>query len=149
MKIEGQTAWVTGGASGLGEATAHELARLGAKVAVMDVNLAQAEQVAAVLNERFGAGREVAEQGIHIGDRKGHGLAGGIAESQHQRGTRRGRADPRGDPRGLLARLHYDGPITEVQYWTSTATENAPTKRKEAREVRSMELGVMTPSRAL
>ena len=21
---------------------------------------------------------------------------------------------------GLLARLHYDGPITEVQYWTST-----------------------------
>lgn len=60
MKIEGQTAWVTGGASGLGEATAHELARLGAKVAVMDVNLAQAEQVAAVLNERFGAGRAVA-----------------------------------------------------------------------------------------
>jgi hypothetical protein len=31
---------VTGGASGLGEATARELARLGAKVAVLDVNLA-------------------------------------------------------------------------------------------------------------
>lgn len=47
MKIQGQAALVTGGASGLGEATARELARLGAKVAVLDVNLAQAEKVAA------------------------------------------------------------------------------------------------------
>jgi NAD(P)-dependent dehydrogenase (short-subunit alcohol dehydrogenase family) len=47
MKIEGHTALVTGGASGLGEATARELARLGAKVAVLDVNLALAEKVAA------------------------------------------------------------------------------------------------------
>ena len=47
MKIQGQTAIVTGGASGLGEATARELARLGAKVAVFDVNLALAEKVAA------------------------------------------------------------------------------------------------------
>jgi len=47
MKIEGQAALVTGGASGLGEATGRELARMGAKVAVLDVNLAQAEKVAA------------------------------------------------------------------------------------------------------
>jgi len=46
MNIQGQTALVTGGASGLGEATARELARLGAKVAVLDVNLALAEKVA-------------------------------------------------------------------------------------------------------
>jgi NAD(P)-dependent dehydrogenase (short-subunit alcohol dehydrogenase family) len=46
MKIQGQAALVTGGASGLGEATARELARLGAKVAVLDVNLEQAEAVA-------------------------------------------------------------------------------------------------------
>jgi NAD(P)-dependent dehydrogenase (short-subunit alcohol dehydrogenase family) len=47
MNIQGQAALVTGGASGLGEATARELARLGAKVAVLDVNLEQAEKVAA------------------------------------------------------------------------------------------------------
>jgi NAD(P)-dependent dehydrogenase (short-subunit alcohol dehydrogenase family) len=47
MNIQGQAALVTGGASGLGEATARELARLGATVAVLDVNLAQAEKVAA------------------------------------------------------------------------------------------------------
>ena len=46
MNIQGQAALVTGGASGLGEATARELARLGAKVAVLDVNEAQARQVA-------------------------------------------------------------------------------------------------------
>jgi NAD(P)-dependent dehydrogenase (short-subunit alcohol dehydrogenase family) len=47
MNIQGQAALVTGGASGLGEATARALARLGAKVAVLDLNLAQAEKVAA------------------------------------------------------------------------------------------------------
>lgn len=50
MKIQGQAALVTGGASGLGEATARELARLGARVAVLDVNLAQAEKVAAEID---------------------------------------------------------------------------------------------------
>ncbi|CAN7249839.1 SDR family NAD(P)-dependent oxidoreductase [Variovorax sp. LjRoot290] len=47
MNIQGQAALVTGGASGLGEATARELARLGARVAVLDVNTALAEKVAA------------------------------------------------------------------------------------------------------
>jgi NAD(P)-dependent dehydrogenase (short-subunit alcohol dehydrogenase family) len=46
MKIEGQAALVTGGGSGLGEATARELARLGAKVAVLDVNREGAQRVA-------------------------------------------------------------------------------------------------------
>ena len=47
MKIDGTAAVVTGGASGLGEATARELARLGAKVAVLDRNAELAEKVAA------------------------------------------------------------------------------------------------------
>ncbi|MGR4869173.1 SDR family NAD(P)-dependent oxidoreductase [Variovorax sp. LARHSF232] len=46
MKIDGQAALVTGGASGLGEATARELARLGAKVAVLDRNGELAQKVA-------------------------------------------------------------------------------------------------------
>jgi len=46
MNIQGQAALVTGGASGLGEATARELARLGAKVAVLDLNVALGEKVA-------------------------------------------------------------------------------------------------------
>lgn len=46
MRIEGQAALVTGGGSGLGEATARELARLGARVAVLDLNADNAQRVA-------------------------------------------------------------------------------------------------------
>jgi NAD(P)-dependent dehydrogenase (short-subunit alcohol dehydrogenase family) len=47
MNIQGHAALVTGGGSGLGEATARELARLGARVAVLDLNLENAQRVAA------------------------------------------------------------------------------------------------------
>jgi NAD(P)-dependent dehydrogenase (short-subunit alcohol dehydrogenase family) len=47
MQITGHSAIVTGGGSGLGEAVARELARLGAKVAVLDVNAAGAQRLAA------------------------------------------------------------------------------------------------------
>jgi len=47
MNIQGQSALVTGGASGLGAQTARELARRGAKVAVLDRNGAGAKAVAA------------------------------------------------------------------------------------------------------
>ncbi|HTZ79789.1 MAG TPA: SDR family NAD(P)-dependent oxidoreductase [Stellaceae bacterium] len=46
MKLSGQSALVTGGASGLGAATARALAKAGAKVAVLDVNLEAAKGVA-------------------------------------------------------------------------------------------------------
>ena len=60
MNIEGNAALVTGGGSGLGAATAHELARLGARVAVLDLNQAAAEQVAADITAAYGAGRAIA-----------------------------------------------------------------------------------------
>ena len=60
MNIEGQAALVTGGGSGLGEATALELARLGARVAVLDVNQAHAQQIADVINAAYGEGRAIA-----------------------------------------------------------------------------------------
>ena len=56
MQISGHAALVTGGGSGLGEATARELARLGAKVAVLDRNAELAAKVAAAINEEFGNG---------------------------------------------------------------------------------------------
>lgn len=52
MQIQGQAALVTGGGSGLGEAVARELASQGAKVAVLDVNAANAERVAAEIGGR-------------------------------------------------------------------------------------------------
>src|SRR5256714_11129498 len=47
MELKGQSAIVTGGASGLGAATARRLAAQGAKVAICDVNAKLAESVAA------------------------------------------------------------------------------------------------------
>ena len=46
MDIKGHAAVVTGGASGLGAATASELARAGARVTVIDVNLDAARALA-------------------------------------------------------------------------------------------------------
>lgn len=51
MKVEGKIAIVTGGASGLGKATAEALVAAGAKVAIWDLNAELGEQVAADLGE--------------------------------------------------------------------------------------------------
>lgn len=53
MKLEGSAAVVTGGASGLGEATARALARAGAKVSIFDLNVAAGETVARELGGLF------------------------------------------------------------------------------------------------
>ena len=53
MKIEGISAVVTGGASGLGEATARELAKRGAKVALFDRDAERGEKVAAEIGGIF------------------------------------------------------------------------------------------------
>ena len=46
MDMKGHAAGVTGGASGLGAATAHELARAGAKVTCLDIDIDRARAVA-------------------------------------------------------------------------------------------------------
>lgn len=53
MEINGIAAIVTGGASGLGEATARELAKRGAKVAIFDRDPVKGEQVAAEIGGIF------------------------------------------------------------------------------------------------
>ena len=53
MELAGQTAIVTGGASGLGEATARRLTADGAKVAIFDMNADRGEALAAELGGSF------------------------------------------------------------------------------------------------
>lgn len=53
MQIEGVQAVVTGGASGLGEATARALAKAGAKVAIFDMNVERGAAVAAEISGTF------------------------------------------------------------------------------------------------
>src|ERR1043165_8997888 len=53
MDVNGMAAVVTGAASGLGEATARELARRGAKVAIFDRDNDRGEQVAADIGGVF------------------------------------------------------------------------------------------------
>ncbi len=53
MELKGIAAVVTGGASGLGEATARMLASKGAKVAVFDLNAEQGKKTAADVDGRF------------------------------------------------------------------------------------------------
>ena len=60
MNIQGHAALVTGAGSGLGEATARELARLGAKVAVLDLNLENAQRVASEIEAANGKGSAIA-----------------------------------------------------------------------------------------
>ena len=54
-RVEGKKALITGAAQGLGAASAHLLARHGAKVALADINHACAEAVGARINAEFGA----------------------------------------------------------------------------------------------
>lgn len=61
-RVSGKKAFITGGAQGLGEATAHMLAKEGAKVTVTDVNGSGAEGVAAAINAKYGEGTAFAWQ---------------------------------------------------------------------------------------
>ena len=49
-RLDGQTAWITGGASGMGESIAEYFAREGAKIAVVDIQADPGQQVADRIN---------------------------------------------------------------------------------------------------
>jgi 3-hydroxyacyl-CoA dehydrogenase / 3-hydroxy-2-methylbutyryl-CoA dehydrogenase len=53
MKIQGKTALITGGASGLGKATAQILHLLGANIMVVDMNAEKGQQICDELKERI------------------------------------------------------------------------------------------------
>ena len=86
MNIQGQAALVTGGGSGLGEATARELARLGAKVAVLDLHMANAERVAHDLCAQHGEGAAVA---VHCNVADPDSMAQAIAHAAAAHGPAR------------------------------------------------------------
>jgi NAD(P)-dependent dehydrogenase (short-subunit alcohol dehydrogenase family) len=79
MEIMGHAAIVTGGASGLGAATAEELARAGAKVACLDVNLDGARAVA----ERIGG------CAVRCDVTDGEQAAAALAQARDQHGAAR------------------------------------------------------------
>lgn len=66
VRLEGRVAWVTGAASGIGRASAMELAVRGARVACADLNGAGAESVAKEISqaggEAFGLALDVADR---------------------------------------------------------------------------------------
>ena len=78
MEIKGQAAIVSGGASGLGRATARALAEAGLKVAILDVNEAAAAEVAREISG-FAIGADVSDessvQAAFVAARERHGRA--------------------------------------------------------------------------
>jgi 3-oxoacyl-[acyl-carrier protein] reductase len=63
MKLEGKVAVVTGGGSGIGEATCLRLARDGARVAVLDINLDAAELTAGLAGDGMAVQADVSDGG--------------------------------------------------------------------------------------
>ena len=79
MDIKGHAAIVTGGASGLGAATARELARAGAKVACLDLNVDAARAVA----------EEIGGQGVRCDVTDAEQSAAALAEARGRHGAAR------------------------------------------------------------
>ena len=79
MEINGQIALVTGGGSGLGAATARELAKQGAKVAILDVNAEGASTVA----------KEIGGIGISCDITNTESITNALAEVKDKLGTPR------------------------------------------------------------
>jgi NAD(P)-dependent dehydrogenase (short-subunit alcohol dehydrogenase family) len=79
MDMKGHAAVVTGGASGLGAATAAELARAGVKVACLDVNLDGARAVA----EKIGG------YAVHCDVTKAEQAAAALAQARDKHGAAR------------------------------------------------------------
>ena len=67
MNVEGQSAIVTGGASGLGEATARLLAENGAKVTILDINQERGGKIAGEIGGIYSSCDVNDEKSIQIG----------------------------------------------------------------------------------
>jgi NAD(P)-dependent dehydrogenase (short-subunit alcohol dehydrogenase family) len=78
MRIEGSSAIVIGGASGLGEATARRLTELGAAVTIADVNAEKGAALARELDARFAACDVREEDQVQAAVAQASGAEGGL-----------------------------------------------------------------------
>jgi len=80
MDIAGKTAWISGGASGLGAATARAMAEAGARVVILDRNAAAGAGLAAELGEcaRFIAADLTDPDDAEAAARAAHAAFGGV-----------------------------------------------------------------------
>jgi 3-hydroxyacyl-CoA dehydrogenase/3-hydroxy-2-methylbutyryl-CoA dehydrogenase len=78
MRIEGAGALVAGGASGLGEATARNLAAAGAEVVVADLNAERGEALAAEIGAQFVAADVTDADAVQAAVERAAGAAGGL-----------------------------------------------------------------------
>jgi 2-keto-3-deoxy-L-fuconate dehydrogenase len=74
FRLDGRHALVTGGASGIGEATVKELARAGASVSIADINLAAAQALAGTLPSATA---------LHLDVTSGESIAAAAARLSH------------------------------------------------------------------
>lgn len=116
MRIDSSTAAVvTGGASGLGEATAHALAAAGARVAIFDVNEEKGEAVAKAIGGLFARVDITDEQSVIDGFAKARAAHGQERITVHCAMTsRRGKTLAFDKEAGKLKRLSTDDYIYGV-----------------------------------
>ncbi|MFN5778882.1 MAG: SDR family NAD(P)-dependent oxidoreductase, partial [Novosphingobium sp.] len=117
MKIDSSiAAVVTGGASGLGQATAEALAAAGAKVAIFDVNAEKGEAVAAAIGGLFCHVDITSEQSVIAGFAKARAAHGQERITVHCAMTsRRGKTLAYDKEAGGLKRLSTEDYIYGVQ----------------------------------
>lgn len=117
MKIDSSTAAVvTGGASGLGQATAEALAAAGVKVAVFDVNEAKGEEVASAIGGLFCKVDITSEESVVAGFAKARAVHGQERITVHCAMTsRRGKTLAFDKEAGKLKRLTTEDYIYGVQ----------------------------------
>ena len=80
MELEGKAALISGGASGLGEATSRRLHEAGARVVISDLNAEKGEALATELGERaqFVEANVMEEEGVQAAVDAAAGLEGGL-----------------------------------------------------------------------
>jgi NAD(P)-dependent dehydrogenase (short-subunit alcohol dehydrogenase family) len=118
-RVAGKVAVVTGGAGGIGAATAHALAREGAGVAVIDIDRAGAERVAAEIEN---AGGRALALGVDLSEEPG------VAQAVRSVVDHFGRLDVLHNNAALTdsAFLERDTPVTELDLavWERTLAVN-------------------------